>query len=110
MSQSTLHKQNIILKKKMLTDDVCISIRHANALNVFPFIVPECFYNDKFPARSGDSTLPGVCLSLPSACPLYHHLAAGLTISADYSHNKIPKHRFKGQPVQCGQAKAIGNT
>lgn len=53
------------------------------------FIVPECFYNDKFPARNTDSTLPGVCLSLSSAGSLYHHLAPGLTIRADYSHNKI---------------------
>lgn len=53
------------------------------------FIAPERFYNDKFPTRSCDTTLPGVCLSLSSAGPLYHHLAPGLTISADYSHNKI---------------------
>lgn len=52
-------------------------------------IAPECFYNDKFPPCTSDSTLPGVCLALSSACPLYHHLAAGLTINADYSHNKL---------------------
>lgn len=39
--------------------------------------------------------LPGVCLSLSSACPLYHHLAAGLTINADYSHNKLQNTRSR---------------
>lgn len=53
------------------------------------FTGPECFYNDKCPTWSSDSTLPGVCLSPSSACPPYHHLAAGLTINADYSHNRI---------------------
>lgn len=53
------------------------------------FIAPERFYNDKFPAWNSATTLPGVCLSLSSAGPLYHHLAPGLTISADYSHNTI---------------------
>lgn len=60
-------------------------------LNVFFSLVAylSVFSNDKSPACNSGSTLAGVCLSLSSACPLYHHLAAGLTINADYSHNKL---------------------
>ncbi|CAB1421167.1 unnamed protein product [Pleuronectes platessa] len=50
----------------------------------------------------------GPWASLSSACPPYHHLAAGSTVTSDYSHNKSPQ--ITGSRVSSSQERVLIHT